>query len=461
MSGVLTAAAVLHVAAREMLAVAAVGIAIVGIDDVVLDLGYFARWLWRGATVYRRNPRASADDPSHAEPGAMALFVPAWDESAVIGAMLDNLRAVLDYPAYRVFVGVYPNDPATAAAVTALADPAITLVTCTRPGPTTKADCLNHLWRALCRHEAATGQRFKAVVLHDAEDVVHPRELHVFDRLMPRLAMVQLPVTPLADTASRWVSGHYIDEFAEAHAKDMVVREALGAALPSAGVACAVARDVMDRLAAGRAAPFDADSMTEDYELGLRIHALGGRGAIVRLASGRRLVTTREHFPATLDAALRQKTRWLTGIALDGWDRVGWTGSWADRYMLLRDRKALITAALTATGYVAALLVIADLVLRSALPATRGFGPLASPGSALAVLLWANSAMFGWRLGLRMGFTATGHGWREGLRAAPRAVVGNLINAAAAVRAVRAYSRRQRGHERAVWDKTSHRFPNL
>jgi len=78
-------------------------------------------------------------------------------------------------------------------------------------------------------------------------------------------------------------------------------------------------------------------------------------------------------------------------------------------------------------------------------------------GPALA----ADRATVGGGMFLDGGFTATGHGWREGLRAAPRAVVGNLINAAAAVRAVRAYSRRQRGHERAVWDKTSHRFPNL
>ena len=277
--------------------------------------------------------------------------------------------------------------------------------------------------------------------------------------MLPRLALVQLPVAPLADTGSRWVSGHYIDEFAEAHAKEMVVREALGAAVPSAGVACAVARDVLDQLAAGRDAPFDAASMTEDYELGLRVHALGGRGAIVRLPSGGGLVTTREHFPATLGAALRQKTRWLSGIALDGWDRIGWAGGWADRYMLLRDRKALLTATLTVAGYATALLVVAELVVRRTVPGAAAFGPLVRPGSILGALLWINSAMFGWRLGLRIGFTTAGHGWREGLRAAPRAVIGNLINAAAAMRALRSYRRRRDGRATAIWDKTSHRFP--
>src|SRR3546814_11426358 len=80
---------------------------------------------------------------------------------------------------------------------------------------------------------------------------------------------------------------------------------------------------MMDRIVAmngGR--PFDEASITEDYELGLKIGALGGRGIIVRLPAGTgSVVATREHFPATLDAAVRQKARWLTGIALHGWDR--------------------------------------------------------------------------------------------------------------------------------------------
>ena len=39
--------------------------------------------------------------------------------------------------------------------------------------------------------------RFKAVVLHDAEDVIHPQELWVQNGVMPAVAMAQLPVVPL------------------------------------------------------------------------------------------------------------------------------------------------------------------------------------------------------------------------------------------------------------------------
>src|SRR3546814_14509353 len=84
-------------------------------------------------------------------------------------------------------------------------------------------------------------------------------------RLIDRHWVVQLPVLPLPDQQSRLVSGHYPDEFAEAHAKQLVVREALGAGLPLAGVGCAIARPALDAIAASRGgAPSDETSVTAD-----------------------------------------------------------------------------------------------------------------------------------------------------------------------------------------------------
>lgn len=449
-----------HVGLREILFIIAIGVAISGLDDLFVDLVFFARTVWRRLSIYSRYPRASAESLRRADPAPIAIIVPAWDESAVIGAMLADLVRRLDYPRYRVFVGLYPNDPAGIAAVAAVEDWRIESVICRRPGPTTKADCLNHLWAAVVACEARTSDRFKAVVLHDAEDVIHPQELWIYDALIPRLAMVQLPVMPLPDRGSRWISGHYLDEFAENHAKDMVVREALGAAVPSAGVACAIDRSFLGDIAAvARGAPFDAACLTEDYELGHRIKALGGRGALVRVRSGneRVVVATREHFPASFDAALRQKTRWLTGIALAGWDRLGWPGGMADRYMLLRDRKALLASLLTIAAYGAALLVLADVGLRSALPAAAALPPMTTPG--IDGLLGFNTALLAWRLLMRAVFTAHAYGPVEGMRAIPRALASNVINAAAAWTAARRYSAIMRGTARLTWDKTAHRFP--
>ncbi len=444
----------------ELLLVTAIGIALSSLDDLFIDIVYFARLAWRRAFVYSRHPRASAGSLRQPDPAAIAIIVPAWDESAVIGAMLRNLTARLDYPRYRVFVGVYPNDPAGMMAVARVSDHRLQTVVCAAPGPTTKADCLNHLWAAVVAHEGRTGIPFKAVVLHDAEDVVHPQELWVYDALIPRLAMVQLPVLPLPDPGSRWISGHYLDEFAESHAKDLVVREALGAAVPSAGVACAIDRQYLGRIAADAGGkPFDAMCLTEDYELGHRIKALGGRGALVRVRDGddRIIVATHEHFPDSFSAALRQKSRWLTGIALAGWDRIGWPGGLADRYMLLRDRKALLTALLAIIAYAVALLVLADAALRAAVPAAAAMPALAGP--RLTGLLWANAALLGWRLLLRALFTAHAYGPIEGLRSLPRALASNVINAAAAWTATRRYFATLRGAPPLGWDKTAHRYP--
>ena len=217
-----------------------------------------------------------------------------------------------------------------------------------------------HLYLALADDEAGGAPRAKAVVLHDAEDLVHPLELRLFDRLVERAALVQLSVLPLPDPASRWIGGHYADEFAESHVKELVVREAVGAAIPLAGVGCAIERGALDRLAAANdGRPFAAASLTEDYELGLRLGALGLRTMFVRIPAtpGRRaVVASRGHFPADLDAAVRQKARWIGGIALAGWDRLGWSGGIGERWMRMRDRRGPLAALLLLAGYVALLL---------------------------------------------------------------------------------------------------------
>lgn len=461
MTDALILLALFHNATREILAFAAVGIALCSLDDLFVDAVFLARLGWRRGTVYRRNARARADRLISGAPGRFAIIVPAWDEAAVIGAMLRDLTARLDHPDYHVFVGVYPNDPATAAAVRGVGDPRIEIVTCARSGPTTKADCLNHLWRALLADEVVGG-RFKGIVLHDAEDVIDALELRVFDHLIPRLAMVQLPVIPLVDARSRWIAGHYMDEFAENHLKDMAVREALGAAVPSAGVACAIERTMLGRIAdlAG-GAPFDASCLTEDYELGLKIKALGGRGALVRVAGPTGVVATREHFPADAESALRQKSRWLLGIALGGWDRLGWRSSWADRLMLMRDRKSIVSALLTVIGYAAGVMAIADVALIVAVPGTEGFAPLVERGGWLAGVMAFTTVVLLWRLTMRALMSGHVNGWREGLRSIPRVVVGNVINALAALRATRRYVSMRRGRSTLVWEKTAHRFPGV
>ncbi len=441
---------------QELVLFASLGFLIGGLDEFAVDLIWATRALWRRMFVYSRHQRATAETlapPSN--PGLIVIFVAAWDEGEVIGPMLRHALATFDHYHYRIYLGCYPNDSATLAAACAIDNTNLRVVIGPRPGPTTKADCLNTLWLALVEDERRDGIRAKAIVLHDAEDVVHVQELNVFDTLIERFALVQLPVFPLTNPQSPWIAGHYCDEFAEAHGKTLVVREALGAAVPAAGVGCAFSRDIMTQIAVAKGGqPFDAQSLTEDYELGLMIGAMGGKTVLARLPSGDALVQINAHFPATLDAAVRQKARWIIGIALAGYDRLGWSGGLAEMWMRLRDRRALVAALLLSIGYAAVLLAIplalAHVLLGLALPQL-------SSGVETTVVL--NAALLLWRMVVRAYFVHRLYGWRQAALSAPRMITANVIAVMAARRAVFRYLKmRQTGI--AEWEKTGHIFPS-
>jgi adsorption protein B len=449
------AAEVLTRIAAELALFAGAGFLLFAVNDLLVDFIYFGRRIWRALTIYRRFPRAYATFfIFNKHPAFLALLVPAWDEASVIASMLKATLKRLDYDDYRIFVGHYRNDPATAAAIASVDDPRIEAVEVQADGPTTKADCLNHLYDALIAYELDTGVSAKAVVLHDAEDVVHPLELRIFDGLIDRAAVIQLPVLPIPDSSSRWVSGHYCDEFAEAHIKELVVREAVGAAIPLAGVGCAIARKPLAELAAlNDGKPFAGNSMTEDYEVGLRIGALGLKTMFVRIAARPGelgVVASRGHFPATVGEAVRQKARWLGGIALAGWDRLGWTGGLGERWMRMRDRRGPLAALLLLAAYAAALLW-SQIWLAEALgaPIHARFDP------TLSMLLTINACLLAWRVLMRAAFTAAAYGFKQGLLSIPRLVVGNVIAMLAAARAVSLHL----GGGAKRWDKTRHIFP--
>jgi adsorption protein B len=441
--------------AAELALFAGAGFLLFAVNDLLVDLIYFARRFWRAVRIYKRYPRAFASYyVFNKNPGFMAILVPAWDESAVIAAMLKATLKRLDYDNYRIFVGHYRNDPATAAAIASVADNRVQAVEVDADGPTTKADCLNHLYDALIEYELEHACEAKAIVLHDAEDVVHRFELRIFDGLIEGAAAIQLPVLPLIDPRSRWISGHYCDEFAEAHIKELVVREAVGAAIPLAGVGCAIARRPLAQLAARQdGKPFAGTSMTEDYEVGLRLGALGLKTMFVRIPvqpGERGVVASRGHFPATLGTAVRQKARWLGGIALAGWDRLGWDGGPGERWMRMRDRRGPLAAVLLLAAYGAALLW-SQIWLAEAL----GAPVKARLDPGLVTLLTINGCLLAWRVLMRAFFTASAYGVGQGLLSIPRLIVGNAIAMLAAARALSLHL----GGGAKRWDKTRHIYP--
>jgi len=441
-------------AGYELLLFAGLFFLIGSMDDIAVDLV----WLWlklTGKAEMETVDRAALRGRPLS--GRAAVMIPAWHEAEVIGATVSHALEAWPQDDLRIYVGCYRNDPATVSAAIAAAggNPRVRLVVHGRDGPSSKADCLNRIYAALCEDERRSGVRARIVLLHDAEDMVDPAALPLLDRALAQAEFVQLPVLPQVQPDSRWIAGHYCDEFAESHGKAMVVREALGAGLPAAGVGCAFSRDALERIAlrAGRPeAPFAGESLTEDYELGLKIGALGGKSQFLRIrGQDGQLVATRAFFPGTLNEAVRQKTRWIHGIAFQGWDRLGWEGSLVERWMRLRDRRGPLAGLVLASGYLF-FLIITFLWLTSLL----GWVDMPKPGAMLQVILLVNVASFLWRAAWRFAFTTQEYGVVEGFTAILRIPFANVITIIAGRRALAAYLRSLNGHA-PVWDKTEHR----
>lgn len=439
-------------ARHELFLFAATFFLIGALDELAVDLTY--AWLRLSGRV--RTPRVDeAEWRGRPLAGRCAVFIPAWKEHRVIATTVNHALAAWPQEELHIYVGCYRGDAETHAAVAnGCSDPRVRIVVHEIPGPTCKADCLNRLYRALEADEWSDGAATRMVVLHDAEDMVDPAALALLDSALDHADFVQLPVVAMPHPASPLVSGHYSDEFAEAHAKSMVVRSALGQGIPGAGVGCAIRREWLSRfdLERNHLGPFATGALTEDYELGLQSAALGARGKFLRVrTTDGRLIATRAYFPCTMRAAIRQKARWIHGIAFQAWDRFGWHGPASALWMQARDRRGPLAALLLALAYFLVVLVGIELVLNYA-------GWIIAPlPRTVQLLLWINMAVLAWRLGLRSLFTAREFGLLQGLLAIPRVVVSNTVAIVAARRAAFAYVRSLRGSPPA-WDKTDHTY---
>ncbi|NDG73167.1 MAG: hypothetical protein EBY32_18070, partial [Proteobacteria bacterium] len=130
--------------------ISAIGFLVFGIDDVFFDM-QFLRYL-RG----HRNARPVSLEKLKNEPEKLiAIFIPAWMEGGIINRMADYARKILIYERYDIFIGVYPNDDETNRCVDELTriSPRIHKAVTRRPGPTSKADCLNAIFEAMKARE--------------------------------------------------------------------------------------------------------------------------------------------------------------------------------------------------------------------------------------------------------------------------------------------------------------------
>jgi adsorption protein B len=167
----------------------------------------------------------------------------------------------------------------------------------------------------------------------------------------------------------------------------------------------------------------------------------------------------REYFPATLRAAVRQKARWVVGIALQGWRTWGWRGDWVSRYLLLRDRKVLVMSLAALSGYAVFALVLAQWLWQRIDSGAWAMPSLPDPTGWLAALLAANLVLLALRALQRALCTGLLYGPVEALLSLPRMVWGSLINILATLRALRQWAAHLATGKPIGWDKTVHQFP--
>ncbi len=438
------------------LAVLAAWILISGLDD--LFIGMVACLPFR-----RRVGWPAQADLERAPERRIAIFIALWHEHNVTGQMLERTVSSVHYHNYDIFVGVYPNDLLTVRAVSdaAARHPRIHVAMLPHNGPTSKGDNLNWIHRRMQDYEREQDVYFETIVTHDAEDVIHPESLRLINWFSADYAMVQVPVLALPTPAREFTHGLYCDEFAEFQLKDIPVRQILGGFLPSNGVGCGFERKALERLAESRQGKiFDPASLTEDYENGFRLHELGYRQIFVpigfsggerrseRLAERRNEpIATREYFPRHRRAAVRQRSRWVAGIALQGWERQGWRAPWLQRYWFWRDRKGLVGNLLSPAANLAFFYgAIRWQALAEAMP-------------WLTWLYAATLACSAFQMSMRVYSSSRIYGWRFASLAPLRMLWGNLVNFHATARALSQFAAARLQRRTLHWQKTEHSFP--
>lgn len=390
----------------------------------------------------------------------IAIIIANWHEANVIGKMISGNIKNVQYSHYHFFLGVYPNDTETMIAVNnlqAVYPLKVHMIVNHKDGPTSKGQMLNEVIRGVLSFEKEKNLKFDVFLMHDSEDILHPHSLTVINSEIETTDFLQTPVFSFNRPFHQWVGSTYIDEFAEIHTKDLFVRQHLGAPVPSAGTGTALRRQLMLELMMNNQGDFlREDSLTEDYVLGMSAAILGFKTAFVcyytKVNGKRDYIATREYFPNSFQAAIKQKARWVLGIVFQGQKIVPWFGSWVHKYFLYRDRRgpwnntvAMATTALT-------IYLFAHKFFNGMFPHfvnTNWFFCFSVIGTLGMIIRALQRAIAVSQVNGKQNFLLSMLRWP----------LGNLINFCASVKAVREYHRSKVTRQPLRWSKTTHELP--
>ena len=464
---------------------------IFGLDDTIWFICAFINGLLRKRKA--KDDVLSFDVLRKTPPKMLAVAIASWHEANVIVDMIVNFLNTTDYPKsmYHVFIGVYPNDPDTIAAVNEASKiyPNVhAIINCVN-GPTTKAQNINHMIREIRNFEQEKQIRFASLTVHDSEDVVHTYELLATNYLVEQHDAMQFPVFPIIEMPRfsnffrQMTTATYADEFAESHYLSLVQRKNMNAFVPCAGTGFTLSRKCIEQFGDEDVLP--SESLTEDYLLSLILYKKGiplhyVLNRLPRVMKNGRVrtdfITTRALFPSTFRAAVRQKTRWTYGITMqsvhlrDVFQSRG--VSLAGRYSFYKDLKAKVLNLIPMFGYLVSIYCIASMFFHLE-PMYEQNSPVMIMAVIVFVISILRQILRGYSLYHVYGFRSMFFGVLLPPLFPIRLIYGNIINFTATVRAFwqRFTSRpkvnsnhdyHSKAHRKAKktvkWAKTDHSF---
>jgi adsorption protein B len=431
-----------------------------GIDDVFIDIAAVFSAIQRRFSTDPRHRVPTEGELASAAPRLMAIFVATWKEHRVIQKMIDNNVTKLNYPQVEFFVGGYPNDTLTVAAIRQAVGryPNVHLSLTPNDGPSSKADNLNSIYQRMLLHEQERGVRFDMILTHDAEDQMDPEALRWINYYAQWYDMVQIPVLAIKRPWGDLAHGVYCDEFAEFQFKDMPARQMLGGFIPSNGVGTGFSRAALEMIAEKYSNRiFEPACLTEDYENGFRINRLGlpQKFIPIHFRHGRP-IATREYFPLDFKKAVSQRTRWVTGITLQSWEYHRARETLRHLYWFWRDRKGLAGNLITP---LANILFVFGLSTWTWSRATQHEWLLAGEMLRFYPIYMIGLSIQTLQTAVRAGCSARIYGWRFACGVPLRVVVANAMNCAATFRAICSYTNAKIRHKPLGWAKTEHAYP--
>lgn len=224
-----------------------------------------------------------------------AVLVPARNEEACIAGMVESIRRQ-DYPPERAEVIVIPNHCTDGTA--AAAERAGARVLEVSPAVRTKGAALREAVSRLLAEEG-----WDAVCVFDADNEADPGFLREMNAALTDARAAKSRIYA-KNSRDGWVCGCYEVFFCTANRFLNTARQRLGLSARLIGTGFALRRDLLEELGG-----FPAVSMTEDAEL---FALLSARGERIAFAAG---AVTCDEEPLTFRESLRQRRRWMSGIA--------------------------------------------------------------------------------------------------------------------------------------------------